>query len=325
WDKYGSNGQCWNSGRNRNVTIRIRNLQTAGYGNDFGLDDVSFMKCCSSSATVTTVNMGPELVVNGDFSAGNTGFNSGHTYTTWYSPCNYYVDSIWFGSYFPGLTDHTPTNDNYFMHIDGCSPVTYVWEQTFTVTSNTIYNFEFWASLADVAQPNFEIHFIGDVTSAIYGPMPGSPFMGTWDWEKFDIGCWNSDQNRTVTIRVYNLETAGYGNDFGLDDFSFRQCCEENCCKPDNGSGRIAKPATDVHAVQLMPNPANDNTMIQIPEGIEATQVQIMDVTGRMILEVPVNSDKVNINTGALNNGMYFVRVVHTTGMLKAVPLTIQH
>jgi Secretion system C-terminal sorting domain len=324
WDNYGTG--CWDAGPNRNVTIRITNLETAGYGNDFGLDDMSFKVCCSSSAIVTTTNLGQELVTNGDFSAGNTGFNSGHTYTTSYAPCNYYVGSIWFGSFFPGLTDNTPTADNMFMHIDGCNPVTMVWEQTISVSNFTIYNFEFFASKADVTQPNFEVHFIGDVTTTIFPSMPGSPYTGTWEWEKFDIGCWDSEKNSTVKIQVYNLETAGYGNDFGMDDFSFRECCDrDRCCDGFYSDGRIASPTVSDLQVQLMPNPASDYTVIQLGKDVLATQVQIMDATGRLMRSEPATGNTIRLGTGDLPDGIYFIRVMHAGGMLKAVPLTIQH
>ncbi|MCU0435786.1 MAG: T9SS type A sorting domain-containing protein [Bacteroidia bacterium] len=324
WDNYGSGG-CWNSGPNRNVTIKINNLETAGFGNDFGLDDMSFKLCCTSQAVVTTSNLGQELVVNGDFSAGNTGFSSGHTYVAAYAPCNYYVGPIWFGSFFPGLLDNTPTADNFFMHIDGCNPATVVWEETMSVNNFSLYNFEFWATKADVTQPLFEVHFIGDVSTTIFPVMPGSPYAGIWEWEKFDIGCWNSEKNNTVTIRVYNLETASFGNDFGMDDFSFRQCCDEDCCRPDNPGGRLAKPTGTAELVQLFPNPAADYTIIQLNSGITATQVEIMDATGRTVSSQPANSNTVRIETGHLPEGIYFVRVSYTGGVLKAVPLTIQH
>ncbi len=51
YDEYGL--PAWSSGANTSVTIRIINLETNGYGNDFELDDFSFRKICNTSATIT--------------------------------------------------------------------------------------------------------------------------------------------------------------------------------------------------------------------------------------------------------------------------------
>ncbi|MGL4598430.1 MAG: hypothetical protein ACRCYO_12935, partial [Bacteroidia bacterium] len=251
WDKYGV--LSWNSGATSNLTIRIINTQTNPNGNDFGMDDFSFRQIlCSGSYTVNaTVSLGMDLFTNGDFSLGNTGFISGQTYAPVYTPCNYYVGPGWFSStYNAAYPDHTGTSDNMFMSVDGCSPATVLWEQTIPVTSSTIYNFEFWATDAHFVQPIYEIHFIGDVTGdvivstqagLVYNPMLG------WNWNAYGVPCWNSEDNSTVTVRVINLETNPNGNDFGMDDFSFRQCCIPDQCCSTIPHGRLAGNSTVEH------------------------------------------------------------------------------
>ncbi len=183
----------------------------------------------SGTYTVIATTLGPELVINWDFSAGNTGFTSGQTYTTNYSPGNYYVGATWFGSFFPGLTDHTATTDNMFMHVDGGSPATMLWEETnLPVLPNTNYTFSFWASRADQVQPVFDNYIIGNVTGAASFPaQPGIPYTGVWTWDQYGVPVWNSGNNTSVTLRVINLQTNSFGNDFGLDDFSFRAFCSD--------------------------------------------------------------------------------------------------
>lgn len=182
----------------------------------------------SGNYTVTAIIPGAELVVNGDFAAGNTGFTSGQNYSTTYSACNYYVGATWFSTFFPGLTDHTATADNMFMHVDGCSPVTTLWEETVPVTPNTNYSFSFWASRSDQVQPTFDMFFIGNVSGNVnVGTQTGIPYTGTWMWDQYGVPFWNSGANTSVTLRVVNQQTNGFGNDFGLDDFSFRTQCVE--------------------------------------------------------------------------------------------------
>jgi gliding motility-associated-like protein len=164
------------------------------------------------------------LIVNGDFSLGNVGFTSGQNYSLSYSPCNYYVDDMWFG-YAP-LTDHTPTSDNMFMSIDGCySSPTVIYEATVSIATFSNYNFSFWASRADAVQPDFEIHFIGNVTGDIIkGTRAGIPYTGVWTWDEYAVPVWNAGANTSLTIRIVNLETNGFGNDFALDDVKLTGC-----------------------------------------------------------------------------------------------------
>lgn len=176
----------------------------------------------TATYTVTATTPSTNLFINGDFSLGNVGFTSGYTYTTTYSPCNYYVGPIWFGSYFPTLVDHTPTADNMFMHVDGCyTPATTLWEQTITgIMPSTLYDFSFWSSRADAVQPIFEIHFIGNVSGDnIVSTVSGIPYTGIFTWDQYGFTGWNSTTDNTLTVRIINTSTMGYGNDFGLDDF----------------------------------------------------------------------------------------------------------
>jgi gliding motility-associated-like protein len=291
WDQYSV--PVWNSGSNSNLTIRIINLQTSSYGNDFALDDFLFRTLCTTSSSVivygtngvpgacppvsitagstsangitqlnatpgftsyswspasglsstsiqnplasptvattytcTAVNIGPNLISNPDFSGGNTAFTSGMNFSaTVYSPCNYGVGPTWFGGY-PQLTDHTSTADNMYMAIDGCNAPTILWEQTVTaLQQNTNHTFSFWASRADQIQPVFEIHFIDNSGDNVVATLTGIPYTGTWTWDQYFVPAWNSGSNSNLTIRVINLQTSAYGNDFALDDFSLISEC----------------------------------------------------------------------------------------------------
>lgn len=197
-----------------------------------GLSNPNIINPVASSAgsyAVTTTVNGPNLVINPNFAAGNTGFISGQTYTTTYSPCNYYVGSQWFATFFPGLQDHTPTADNMFMMIDGCTTPRVIWEEgAFAITPGVNYQFSFWATEAGATQPSYQIHFIGNVTGdVIVATITGipAPTNTTWAWDPYGVPVWNSGANTSVTIRIKNMQTNGYGNDFGMDDFDFHRLC----------------------------------------------------------------------------------------------------
>jgi gliding motility-associated-like protein len=199
-----------------------------------GLSDPSIANPIASPVTTTTytvtgTTVDSNLFVNPDFALGNYGFTSGQIYSASYSPCNFFVGPSFFtmSLYFP---DHTATSDNYFMSVDGCpSGPTTLWEQLVpSITMNTDYEFSFWASRADAVQPEFEIHAIGNVTGDItLATQAGIPYASVWTWDQYGVPVWNSGLNTSVTFKIVNLETNGYGNDFGLDDFSLRRICTD--------------------------------------------------------------------------------------------------
>ena len=167
---------------------------------------------------------GPELVINGDFSAGNTGFSSSYSSCT--QCCNtclwpdatYAVGNNpqWYHSVFYG-TDHTTGTGN-MMIVNGASvPNVSVWCQTINVTPNTNYVFSIWMAAMNTisaAQLQFEINGvpIGNIFSA-----PPQTYL----WDPF-CTTWNSGNNTTANICIINQSTVVYGNDFALDDISFR-------------------------------------------------------------------------------------------------------
>jgi len=288
WDRYGVS--CWNSGQDNKVTIRIINLETSGYGNDFAMDDFSFRQCCSSSYTVNTPSMamGPNLFVNGDFSLGNIGFISGQTYSSVFTPCDYFVGPGWFSTvYNPLYPDHTASADNMFMSVDGCylGP-TVIWEETINVTPATIYQFAFWATEGWAALPNYEIHFIGDASGDnIVATELGilAPYNGAWVWDEYGVQCWNSGHDTKVTVRIINLETSGYGNDFAMDDFSFRQCCSEECCQQFAKRGTKTQVAVAANEVLVSPNPNNGSFELMVGDPSADTRVELYNLLGQKI------------------------------------------
>jgi gliding motility-associated-like protein len=181
----------------------------------------------TTTYTVTAVSTDSNLVVNPDFALGNFGFSSGQIHSSLYSPCNYFVGPTFFTA-FSGFPDHTSTSDNYYMSIDGCtSGPTTLWEQTIpAITANTDYEFTFWATRADAVQPDFEIHAIGNVTGDVtLATQAGIPYTTAWTWDQYGLPLWNSGLNTSVTFKIVNTETNGFGNDFAMDDFSLRRIC----------------------------------------------------------------------------------------------------
>ncbi|MFL5753224.1 MAG: lectin-like domain-containing protein, partial [Bacteroidia bacterium] len=105
------------------------------------------------------VPSGVELVPNGDFSSGNTGFSSSYAYTP---PPNTGEGEYWVataaqvGTWNGGMSssgDHTNGTGN-FMLVNGAgTPGSNVWCQTITVNPNTTYLFSTWVSSLNNSSP----------------------------------------------------------------------------------------------------------------------------------------------------------------------------
>ena len=180
-----------------------------------------------ASPTVTTTYTcegyapGAESVVNGDFSQGNTGFTSAYEYNSnLWGEGTYYVDSD-ASLHHENFHGYGHGDNGNFMMVNGAiNPGTNVWTEQISVLPNKWYAFSTWAcTLAGVAGQMALLQFsingtqIGEIFSA-----PSSTMI----WEQF-YELWYSGNSTTATITILNQNTNGDGNDFGLDDISFRE------------------------------------------------------------------------------------------------------
>ncbi|MGN6605024.1 MAG: hypothetical protein ACTHK8_21390 [Ginsengibacter sp.] len=195
---------------------------------------------CSASAQLS---VGRELVTNGDFTQGNTGFTSGYAYKADSAGYNMelYDDSGNNGygvgtngqNYHPSFygEDHTnnQTGARNFMLINGHGSVV-VWEETVPVEPNTNYYYSAWGMNLNPSSParlQFEVNGekIGTIADLNDAPKPSSTSqVNLNNWERFYYGNttgWNSGSATTAVIRIIDLNGDLNGNDFGLDDISF--------------------------------------------------------------------------------------------------------
>jgi gliding motility-associated-like protein len=169
--------------------------------------------------------LGPELVVNGDFSTGTFGFTSSYTLCTTPTPPDM-SDALYaigtnaqiYHSMFWGK-DHTTGTGN-FMIVNGSTVANVaVWTETITVTPNTNYVFSTWLSAMNTISPA-QLQF--SINGAIQGGIFSSP-NSIFNWVQF-CTTWNSGSSTTAVISIVNQSQVLYGNDFGLDDISFKAC-----------------------------------------------------------------------------------------------------
>jgi gliding motility-associated-like protein len=170
---------------------------------------------------------GNELVVNGHFEQGPTGFTSDYNSCT---SCfasiggelfeNQYVVGVNANHHHQGFQGIGQGGAGNFMIVNGSSlPNTNVWCQTITVQPNTYYEFSAWVS-SIFAQSPAQLQF--QANGVLLGPVFTAPSsVNTWN-QFFSV--WFSGANTSVTICIINQNTATAGNDFGLDNISFKEC-----------------------------------------------------------------------------------------------------
>lgn len=186
----------------------------------------------ASTAGTYTVNVGAtgsNLVVNGDFESGNTGFSTDYSLGTGGSWGLLSLEGTYAISTSPSLahTNFSPCTDvttgtGNMMVVNGSGlPNSDVWCQTITVDPNTDYLFSAWATNAlnelNVANLQF---FVNGVQ---IGPVFSTTTAGC-DWIEFN-DVWSSGASTTANICIVNQNTTVGGNDFAIDDIFFAPIC----------------------------------------------------------------------------------------------------
>lgn len=165
--------------------------------------------------TLSGMASADNLVVNGDFSAGNSGFTSGYQYASpmYWQPTHYSTGALVFA-------DHTGSDVDSLLMVDGAyNATTVVWQETFSVAPNTDYQFDAWArSVMRGAGPVITLDFTANGSSL--GTLTLTNYPDDL-WQSFS-SVWNSGASTSLTLRVFDLQTNNSvpGNDFALDDIS---------------------------------------------------------------------------------------------------------
>ncbi len=200
----------------------------AGLSNPFVLNPMAFVtQTTTYQLTASSVETDVNLIVNGDFEAGNTGFTSDYLYAPndLSVPGTYSITTspvlVW--SNFPDCVDHT-SGSGMSMVINGdASPGDNIWCQTISVTPNSSYVFSFWATtLLPLFPGQLQIFVNGQPVSPVFGL--GSDFC---DWtffsQQFTVG---NVTSMDLCIVSQGAETL-IGNDFALDDLVLHPICTQ--------------------------------------------------------------------------------------------------
>ena len=210
------------------ASVQLKTKQTLDFcwSPATGLSDISSPNPIASP-TVTTKyffaakTTGANLITNGDFESGNTGFTSVYSYTPDGFPTGvYWVGTdphTWNANAPVSCGDHTSGHGN-MMIVNGATTTgVNVWTTgPIPVTPNTNYAFSIWIqSVSPLAPAILQFSING-------APLGNTVFASatTCLWNQF-YTTWNSGSSTTATIALVNNNTILSGNDFALDDISF--------------------------------------------------------------------------------------------------------
>jgi len=193
-----------------------------------GLSDTAILSplltTTASSWHYVTVNsiLPGNIVANGSFTAGNSGFSSSYTYiSTGTSSYGHYMvgaNPHTFYSGWPAIGDHTSGTGNMLI-VDGSTTAgTSFWCETTSVSPGKSYVFSLWAASLQLPLPSIQIKING-VSIDTVAP---SSTIGIWGYNQVT---WNSGTDTTANICLTDMELASGGNDFAIDDISFQQVC----------------------------------------------------------------------------------------------------
>ena len=137
------------------------------------------------------------LVTNGDFESGNTGFTTGYTYGNVSGPAAYWIGTNAsqapgaYGDWYNG-GDHTTGTGNMLVVNGANSATTPVWEEVVPVTPNTTYTFSYWGAEVDHdsnSLPHLQLRINGSPVGT--NDIPANSPDNGGSWENFTF-TWNS-------------------------------------------------------------------------------------------------------------------------------------
>ena len=171
--------------------------------------------------TLTSAIVSPNLVVNGNFNNGNSGFSSDYVFTTNRTGDGQFGISTLVTQWYPGLNcsvcgDHTNGTAGSMMVIDGSTMAgKQIWNSLVPVATNTDYMISFWANSYDNQTPAELELFINDNRAGQL--ITTSAEAGTW--KQFSIN-WNSGATTVLQLNIRNANLTAMDNRFSLDDIS---------------------------------------------------------------------------------------------------------
>ncbi len=180
-----------------------------------------------SAAQCSACMQEEDVVTNGNFSGGNSGFTTDMSLGTgFFCPLcpegTYAVGSFAFlyHSDFVGQDHTNPPAGQFFIANGTAEEGVAVWCQDVVIQPQTEYTIRYWGR--DVTN-NSNPHPLAVLHVSINGALVGDSLVAEGGWQE-NVVMWNSGDLSTAQICIVNYQSNPGGNDFGLDDISMTAC-----------------------------------------------------------------------------------------------------
>ncbi len=220
-------GIQWDSHSNNTAHIEIVNIGSLSSGNRFALDDIVFQR----TEVIPPPPTPPGQLVNPDFDAGNTGFETDYvraigdlhqssTYVLTTDPSLVVDNAESFGGH--------PSGTGLMMMVNASGPTRVVWSQQVDVELNSDYLFSMWSAVWERPnnRPVIEVRINGVALDEIRVPRTAA------QWDQGRV-LWESGQSNTALIELIHLR----GADFVLDNIMWERLATPEL--PPTGPGEI--------------------------------------------------------------------------------------
>ena len=265
------------------------------------------------TATYSNTGITTNLIANGDFTAGNTGFTSAYTPNCLVPP--------FYGSYCVGNSAGAVNpccwvqtgNPGMFLIADGSTVGgTDVWETTLPISVSTNTEYVFSADFNNIVDPLQDFSdpimrvLINNTTIITTPAIPEIPD----NWLNYNYH-WCSLNSTSANIEIRSITNQGMGNDFGIDNIQFyessakKTLIENTCCPCDPNDkmvgpkgcgpqGNIAKDETLTYKIRFenIGTGAAHNIILRDPldADIDITTLQILS-SSHLITHIEIIPD----------------------------------
>ncbi len=192
---------------------------TIGLSNSLSANPIAIANSNTTYNLRKTVK-GCNIVYNGSFEAGNTGFITNYQYTFPVNNGNTMLNEFTVASnpnpwnfMAANCADHTSGNGNMLIVNAGIDTSKIVWQQTVSVEPNKTYWFCAWASQWFNFSKSKLLFTINDIPLDTNYTIPTTNCV----WNNFEK-IWKSNTSNTATIKIINKSLASNNNQFLLDD-----------------------------------------------------------------------------------------------------------
>ena len=168
---------------------------------------------------------GTNLIVNGGFEAGNSGFNTGYTFKTDVTgnsemiPENTYGVDASVAPYHPLLVG-VGRSGKFLMVNGNTQTIKSVWSQNVNVSAGKEYEFKAYVQNIFSASPAVLRFYAGTDLIGTYSP------TGIATYGEFAVN-YSATATGSIELKIIDANLTAYGNDFGIDDISFTEICTQ--------------------------------------------------------------------------------------------------